>query len=68
MLTKELSAAQICDHVTSVLMTYIILFSSDFVELQDKRQVERVQHGYVKLLERHTYSQVRYLTTTSQGP
>ena len=49
-------------------MTYIILFSSDFVELQDKRQVERVQHGYVKLLERHTYSQVRYLTTTSQGP
>ena len=45
-------------------MTYIILFSSDFVELQDKRQVERVQHGYVKLLERHTYSQVRYRTAS----
>ena len=45
-------------------MTYIILFSSDFVELQDKRTVERIQHGYVKLLERHTYSQVRYVTTS----
>jgi len=43
------------DHVTSVMMTYIILFSSDFVQLENKKMVEKIQFNYLKLLEKHVY-------------
>ena len=31
------------DHLTSVMMTYIILFSPDFVQLENKKIVEKIQ-------------------------
>jgi hypothetical protein len=34
---------QILDNITKVLMTYVILFSSDFCSLADERMVERTQ-------------------------
>lgn len=49
-------ADSICDHPTSILMTYIILFSSDFVQLENKKIVEKTQFHYLKLLEHHIYS------------
>lgn len=48
-------ADAIGDHVTSVMMTYIILFSSDFVTLENKKVVEKIQFNYLKLLEKHIY-------------
>lgn len=49
-------ADAISDHVTSILMTYIILFSSDFVQLENKKMVERIQLNYLRLLEKHIAS------------
>jgi len=49
-------ADSICDHKTSILMTYIILFSSDFVQLDSKKIVEKTQFHYLKLLEHHIFS------------
>lgn len=49
-------AYAINDHVTSILMTYIILFSSDFVQLENKKMVERIQSNYLRLLEKHIAS------------
>ena len=34
---------QVSDHLTSVMMTYIILFSPDFVQLENKKIVEKIQ-------------------------
>ena len=34
---------KVVDHLTSVMMTYIILFSPDFVQLENKKIVEKIQ-------------------------
>ena len=34
---------QILDNITTILMTYVILFSSDFCSLEDRKEVERTQ-------------------------
>jgi len=49
-------ADTILDNITTILMTYIILFSSDFCSLEDRRTVERTQHHYLRILERLIYS------------
>merc|ERR1719278_1032379 len=49
-------ADAVSDHLTSVMMTYIILFSPDFVQLENKKIVEKIQFNYLKLLEKHIYS------------
>jgi len=49
-------ADAVADHLTSVMMTYIILFSPDFVQLENKKIVEKIQFNYLKLLEKHIYS------------
>lgn len=49
-------AEAVVDHLTSVMMTYIILFSPDFVQLENKKIVEKIQFNYLKLLEKHIYS------------
>merc|ERR1740137_75764 len=40
---QEKVADSIVDNVTTILITYIILFSSDFCTLEDRRAVERTQ-------------------------
>jgi len=49
-------ADAILDNITSILMTYIILFSSDFCSLENRRMVEKTQHHYLRILERCIYS------------
>eukprot|EP00092_Neocalanus_flemingeri_P045881 GFUD01051470.1.p1 GENE.GFUD01051470.1~~GFUD01051470.1.p1 ORF type:complete len:682 (-),score=136.96 GFUD01051470.1:677-2722(-) len=49
-------ADAIMDNITTILMTYIILFSSDFCSLEDRKRVERTQHHYLRILERCIYS------------
>eukprot|EP00092_Neocalanus_flemingeri_P008900 GFUD01009575.1.p1 GENE.GFUD01009575.1~~GFUD01009575.1.p1 ORF type:complete len:698 (-),score=129.39 GFUD01009575.1:544-2637(-) len=46
----------IMDNITTILLTYIILFSSDFCSLEDRKSVERNQHFYLRMLERFIYS------------
>eukprot|EP00092_Neocalanus_flemingeri_P048275 GFUD01055016.1.p1 GENE.GFUD01055016.1~~GFUD01055016.1.p1 ORF type:complete len:258 (-),score=45.94 GFUD01055016.1:601-1278(-) len=46
----------IMDNITTILVTYIILFSSDFCFLEDRKSVERNQHFYLRILERFIYS------------
>jgi len=48
--------SQIDDNITSILMTYIILFSSDFVQLENKKAIEKIQFHYLKLLEHYIYT------------
>eukprot|EP00092_Neocalanus_flemingeri_P038652 GFUD01042082.1.p1 GENE.GFUD01042082.1~~GFUD01042082.1.p1 ORF type:complete len:642 (+),score=140.44 GFUD01042082.1:118-2043(+) len=49
-------ADAILDNITTILMTYIILFSSDFCVLEDRKAVEKTQHHYLRILERCIYS------------
>lgn len=44
-------ADAIRDHCMSVMMTYIILFSPDSVQLENKKLIEKIQYNYLKLLE-----------------
>lgn len=46
----------ITDDITTILVTYIILFSVDFCPLLDRRRVERTQDVYIRMLERYIYS------------
>jgi len=46
----------ITDDITTILITYIILFSVDFCPLLDRRRVERTQDVYIRMLERYIYS------------
>jgi len=48
----------ITDDITTILVTYIILFSVDFCPLLDRRRVERTQDVYIRMLERYIYSKV----------
>jgi len=49
-------ADAILDHRMSVLMTYIILFSSDSVQLENKKMIEKIQYNYLKLMEVYVYA------------
>jgi len=46
----------ITDDITTILITYIILFSVDFCTLMDRRRVEQTQDQYIRMLERYIYS------------
>eukprot|EP00090_Calanus_glacialis_P025704 TRINITY_DN4030_c0_g1_i1.p1 TRINITY_DN4030_c0_g1~~TRINITY_DN4030_c0_g1_i1.p1 ORF type:complete len:800 (+),score=137.49 TRINITY_DN4030_c0_g1_i1:357-2756(+) len=46
----------ITDDITTILITYIVLFSVDFCPLLDRRRVERTQDVYIRMLERYIYS------------
>lgn len=50
-------ADSIRDDITTILLTYIILFSVDFCTLQDRRRVEQLQEQFIRMLERYVYSQ-----------
>jgi len=49
-------AESICDDITTILLTYIILFSVDFCTLQDSRRIEQLQEQFIRMLERYVYS------------
>merc|ERR1740128_895554 len=52
-------AEAIGDQIVAVLLTYIILFSNDFlkdVDRCDRRRIEMVQERYIRMLERYIYS------------
>jgi len=49
-------AELICDEICVILVYYIILFSSDFCVLADRRQVERNQGTFLNMLHRYLYS------------
>jgi len=49
-------AESISDEITTILLTYIILFSADFCTLQDSRRVEQLQAQFIRMLERYVYS------------
>eukprot|EP00092_Neocalanus_flemingeri_P027056 GFUD01029342.1.p1 GENE.GFUD01029342.1~~GFUD01029342.1.p1 ORF type:complete len:735 (-),score=169.50 GFUD01029342.1:1651-3855(-) len=49
-------AELIGDEITTILLTYIILFSVDFCSLQDSRRVELLQEQFIRMLERYVYS------------
>jgi len=49
-------AESISDEITTILLTYIILFSVDFCTLQDSRRVEQLQEQFIRMLERYVYS------------
>jgi len=46
----------IVDDITTILLTYIILFSVDFCPLSNRRKVEQIQENYIKILQRYIYS------------
>jgi len=46
----------ITDDITTILITYIILFSVDFCTLMDRRMVEQTQERYIRMLQRYIYS------------
>ena len=48
--------SQIDDNITSILMTYIILFSSDFVQLENKKVIEKIQVNFLLILFTTKYS------------
>jgi len=50
-------ADSIPDDVCIILITYIILFSTDFCLLSDRSNVERTQETFTRLLQRYLYSQ-----------
>jgi len=50
-------ADSIPDDVCIILVTYIILFSTDFCLLSDRSMVERTQEIFTRLLQRYLYSQ-----------
>merc|ERR1719350_1330766 len=50
-------ADSIPDDVCIILVTYIILFSTDFCLLSDRSLVERTQEIFTRLLQRYLYSQ-----------
>lgn len=54
---QEKVAEAVVDDITTILLTYIILFSVDFCPLQDRRRVELLQDRFIKMLERYVYSQ-----------
>jgi len=49
-------AESIGDEITTILLTYIIMFSVDFCSLQDRRRVELLQEQFIRMLERYVYS------------
>lgn len=55
----------ITDDITTILITYIILFSGDFVQLVDSRRVERTQETFTRILQRWIYSRVDRRTAIS---
>jgi len=48
----------ITDDITTILITYIILFSVDFCSLMDRRRVEQTQEVYIRMLQRYIYSKM----------
>merc|ERR1711963_886535 len=50
-------ADSIPDDTCIILITYIILFSTDFCLLSDRSLVERTQEVFTRLLQRYLYSQ-----------
>jgi len=49
-------AEAMTDDIIVTLLTYIVLFSSDFCELSDKAKVESTQAHFTKVLRRYIYS------------
>jgi len=45
------------DDIITVLTTYIILFSVDFCDLNNKQRVEQTQEFFIRMLQRYIYSQ-----------
>lgn len=50
-------AAGIGDDISTILLTYIILFSVDFCPLTNRKKVEEIQEQYIRILQRYIYSQ-----------
>jgi hypothetical protein len=49
-------ADTISDDVCNILITYIILFSSDFCVLSDRHTVDHTQETFTRMLQRYIYS------------
>lgn len=50
-------AEGIGDDISTILLTYIILFSVDFCPLSNRKRVEKIQEQYIRILQRYVYSQ-----------
>jgi len=59
-------ADAILSNIISILITYIILFSSDFCSLQNRKKVEKTQHQYLRILERFVYSSCNRMSACSK--
>jgi len=55
-LIQEKVGEKLCDEAVIILLSYIILFSSDFCSLVQPLQVQQAQNEYIFLLQRYIYS------------
>jgi len=55
-LIQEKVGEKLCDEAVIILLSYIILFSSDFCSLVQPLQVQEAQNEYIVLLQRYIYS------------
>jgi hypothetical protein len=53
---QEKVAQQLGDDVIPILLTYIILFSTDMTMIGERRRVENIQDQYTRMLQRYLYS------------